>query len=128
MRRLGLETAVRFTGWLEPREVARRCREADLFTLAPGVESFGNAFVEALASGLPSVGSTAGGIPELAHAISYLGADPRLCAEVSRRNRTDAERTYSWDRMTTRHLSLYHGVQRRVHARRPLAEIPSSSW
>jgi len=146
VRRLGLETTVRFTGWLEPREVARRCREADLFTLAPWVESFGYAFVEALASGVPIVGSTAGGIPELvehgrngmlvpprhprelAHAISYLGADPRLCAEVSRRNRTDAERTYSWDRMTTRHLSLYHGVQHRVHARRPLAEIPSSSW
>jgi glycosyltransferase involved in cell wall biosynthesis len=65
---------------------------------------------------------------ELAHAISYLGADPRLRAEVSRRNRGDAERTYSWDRMTGRHLSLYHGVQRRATSRRPLAEIPSSSW
>jgi glycosyltransferase involved in cell wall biosynthesis len=146
VRRLGLEASVRFTGWLEHHEVARRCREADLFTLAPWVESFGNAFVEALASGLPIVGSTAGGIPEmvvdgrngmlvpprrpreLAHAISYLGADPRLRAEVSRRNRGDAERTYSWDRMTGRHLSLYHGVQRRATSRRPLAEIPSSSW
>jgi glycosyltransferase involved in cell wall biosynthesis len=146
VRRLGLEGAVRFTGWLEQREVARRCREADLFTLAPWVESFGNAFVEALASGLPVVASTAGGIPELvehgrngmlvpprhprelAHAISYLAADPRLRAEIGKRNRADAERTYSWDRMTTRHLALYHGVQRRAPSRRPMAELPLSSW
>ncbi len=145
-RRLGLETSVRFTGWLEQREVARRCREADVFTLAPWVESFGNAFVEALASGLPIVGSTAGGIPELvehgrngmlvpprrprelAHAISWLGADPRLRSEIGRRNRADAQRTHAWDRMTARHLTLYHGVQRRAPVRRTLAELPSSSW
>ena len=74
VRRLGLEAGVRFTGWLEHREVARRCREADLFTLAPWVESFGNAFVEALASGLPIVGehgrrhSRAGGARAKRHA------------------------------------------------------------
>jgi len=146
VRRLGLERQVRFTGWLAHADVARRHREADLFTLAPWVESFGNAFVEALASGLPIVGSTAGGIPELvehgrhgmlvpprrprelAYAISALAADPRLRAEIGRRNRADAERTHSWQRTTTRHLALYYGVQRSVPHRRPLAELPSSSW
>jgi glycosyltransferase involved in cell wall biosynthesis len=146
VRRLGLEGQVRFTGWLSQAEVAQRHRAADLFTLTPWVESFGNAFLEALASGLPIVGSTAGGIPELvehgrhgllvtprrphelAHAISSLAADPRLRLETGRRNRADAERAHSWDRATTRHLALYHGVQRRVPARRPLAELPSSSW
>ncbi len=146
VRRLGLESHVRFTGWLDQAEVARRHRAADLFTLAPRVESFGNAFLEALASGLPIVGSTAGGIPELieherhgllvppgrprelAHAISYLAADPRLRQEIGRRSRADAERTHSWDRMTTRHLALYNGVRRHVLARRPLAELPQSSW
>ena len=142
----GLEAHVRFAGWLDQAEVARRHRAADLFTLAPRVESFGNAFLEALASGLPIVGSTAGGIPELieherhgllvppgrprelAHAISYLAADPRLRQEIGRRSRADAERTHSWDRMTTRHLALYNGVRRHVLARRPLAELPQSSW
>jgi glycosyltransferase involved in cell wall biosynthesis len=146
VRCLGLEGHVRFTGWLDHAEVARRHRAADLFTLVPRVESFGNAFLEALASGLPIVGSTAGGIPELiehsrhgqlvpprrprelAHAISYLAADPRLRLEIGRRNRADAERAHSWDRMTTRHLALYHGVQRHVPPRRPLAGLPQSSW
>lgn len=146
VRRLGLESLVRFTGWLDHAEVARRHRAADIFTLAPWVESFGNAFVEALASGLPIVGSTAGGIPELidhgrngllvgprrprelADAISCLAADPRLRMETGRRNRADAERAHSWDRATTRHLALYHGVERRVPARRPVEELPSSRW
>jgi glycosyltransferase involved in cell wall biosynthesis len=146
VRRVGLEAQVRFNGWLDHPEVARRHRAADLFTLAPHVESFGTAFVEALASGLPIVGSTAGGIPELiehgrhgllvapgrpgelAHAISYLAADPRLRLETGRRNRADAERTHSWDRATTRHLALYHGLRRRLPARPRLTELPSSSW
>ena len=146
VRRVGLEAHVRFTGWLEHAEVARRHRAADLFTLAPRIESFGTAFVEALASGLPIVGSTAGGIPELiehgrhgmlvtpgrpgelAHAISYLAADPRLRSEIGRRNRADAERAHSWDRATTRHLALYHGLRRRLPAHPRLTELPSSSW
>jgi glycosyltransferase involved in cell wall biosynthesis len=145
-RRLGLERQVRFTGWLDHAQVARRYREADLFTLAPWVESFGHGFLEALASGLPVVGTNVGAIPELvehsrngmlvaprrprelAHAISYLAADPRLCAEIGRRNRAIAEQKFSWDRMTTRYLSLYHGMQRPASTRRVLAELPSSSW
>jgi len=144
-QRLGLERQVRFTGWLDHGQVARRYREADLFTLTPWVESFGNSFLEALASGLPVVGSHVGGIPEmiehskngmlvkprrpreLAHAISYLAADPRLCAEIGRRNRAEAEQKFSWDRMTTRYISLYNGVQHHVPVRR-VAELPSSSW
>lgn len=146
VRRLALEGQVRFTGWLDHAEVARRHRAADLFTLTPRVESFGNAFLEALASGLPIIGSEAGGIPELiehsrhgllvppgkprelAHAISYLAADQRLRLEMGRRNRGDAERRHSWNRMTTRHLALYNGVQVRHPARPPLAELPLGSW
>lgn len=146
VRRLGLEGQVRFTGWLEHAEVARRHRAADLFTLVPRVESFGNAFIEALASGLPIVGSTAGGVPELlehqrhgllvaprrprevALAISSLAEDPRLRLEMGRRNRADAQRAHSWDRMTTRHLALYHGVQRQTPGPHPLVEYPQGSW
>jgi len=145
-RRLGLEAQVRFTGWLDHAQVARRYREADLFTLAPWVESFGHGFLEALASGLPVVGTNVGAIPELiehsrhgmlvtprrsrelAHAISYLAADSRLCAEIGRRNRTLAEQKYSWDRMTSRYLSLYRGVEHHVPSRHTVAELPSSSW
>jgi len=146
VRQLDLERQVRFTGWLDHAQVAGRYREADLFTLVPRVESVGNSFLEALASGLPIVGSDVGGIPELveharngmlvapqrprelAHAISYLAADPRLRSEIGRRNRGQAEQKHAWDRVTTRYLTLYNGARRHAPVSRPAAELPSSSW
>jgi glycosyltransferase involved in cell wall biosynthesis len=145
-RRLGLERQVRFTGWLDRAQVARRYRESDLFTLAPRAEAVGTSFVEALASGLPVVGSHVGAIPDLidherngllvtprhprdlAQAIGSLAADSRLCAEIGRRNRAQAEQKHSWDRVTSRYLTIYNGARRREPARRRVAEIPSSSW
>jgi glycosyltransferase involved in cell wall biosynthesis len=144
--RLGVGPQVRFTGALDHAAVARRYRQADLFTLASWEESFGNVFAEALASGLPIIGSTAGGIPEfvehcrngllepprtpeaLAQAIRRLGDDPRLRREMSRANRAKAEATLSWSQVTSRYLSIYHGVQRRSPARALMAELPSSIW
>jgi glycosyltransferase involved in cell wall biosynthesis len=143
---LGVGDLVRFAGALAPAAVAQRYREADLFTLACSDASFGGSFAEAMASGLPIVGSTAGGIPELvrdgrngvlvppgdpealATAIARLGASPAARAEMARRNRADAENHLSWQRVTDRHLAIYNGVQRRAPVRRLLAEQPSSTW
>ncbi len=143
---LGLDGLVTFSGSLDRATVARRFREADLFTLASVEEAFGNVFAEALASGLPIVGTTVGGIPELvkdgvhghlvppgdpralAAAIRKLGENPALRAEMSRRNREHAETTLSWERIGARYLSLYGGVRVRAQARSPLAELPSSTW
>ncbi len=144
--RLGLESQVTFAGSLDRAGVAKRLRDADLFTLASWEESFGNAFAEALASGLPIVGSTVGGIPEfvehgrngllvpprnpraLAAAIRLLADDPGLRTEMGRQNRAQAEATLTWAHVTTRYLSIYNGVQRRAPARTLVAELPSSTW
>jgi glycosyltransferase involved in cell wall biosynthesis len=143
---LGLTDSVTFSGTLDRATTAHRYREADLFTLASREEAFGNVFAEALASGLPVVGSTVGGIPELVHhgqngllvpprnpralaaAIRHLADDPALRLQMSRRNRAQAESNLSWDHATARYLSVYHGVQRRVPVPTVLAELPSSSW
>jgi glycosyltransferase involved in cell wall biosynthesis len=146
VRRLGLGDRVRFAGWMDQVQLARRYRQADLFTFAPWVESFGGSFLEALASGLPVVGSTVGGIPELvahsrngllvtprhprelARAIAELAADPRHCAELGRRNRSEAVEKYSWHRMTARFLALYQGAAKQVPSRRAVPELSSTSW
>jgi glycosyltransferase involved in cell wall biosynthesis len=141
---LGVSREVTFAGSVDRAGMPARYRAADIFALAPWEEAFGNVFAEALASGLPIVGSTVGGIPEvvehgkngflvpprepraLAAAIRHLAEHPELRAEIGRRNRAQAEANLSWARVITRYLSVYHGVLRRAPARAALAELPSS--
>jgi glycosyltransferase involved in cell wall biosynthesis len=143
---LGVAGEVRFMGALDRPAVAGRYRAADLFTLPPISEASGTAYAEALASGLPIVGTTVGGIPDLvehgvngllvppgdppalAGAIRALADDPQRRREMARRNRLKAKSELDWDRISARYLTVYRGVQR-LHPSRPLvAEIPSSIW
>ena len=138
--RLGVARDVRFLGPLSRAMVAERYREADLFTLPSSAEAFGNVFAEALASGLPIVGSATGGIPDLvehgsnsllvppgdvralARAIRYLADDPELRTEMSIRNRAKAEATLEWAQVTRRYLSIYEGIRHRLPARSLVAQ------
>jgi glycosyltransferase involved in cell wall biosynthesis len=141
---LGVAEEVRFSGPLSRAEVAERYRAADLFTLPSSAEAFGNVFAEALASGLPIVGSATGGIPDLvehgsngllvspgdvhalAGAISYLADDPELRTQMALRNRAKAEATLEWAQVTRRYLSIYEGIQHRVPARSLVAQPTTS--
>jgi glycosyltransferase involved in cell wall biosynthesis len=143
---LGVAQEVVFSGPLSRAKVAERYREADLFTLVPTAESTGSGFAEALASGLPIVGSSVGVVAELvehgtngllvrpgdveaiADAIGRLADDPRLRREMGRGNRLMAKSTLDWVRITERYLSIYAGVRRRRLAPARAAEIPSSTW
>ena len=143
--RLGVAREVRFSGSLDRAAVAERYRAADLFTLPSSAEAFGNVFAEALASGLPIVGSTVGGIPELvehgvngllidpgqplslARAIQYLAQDPELRQLMSARNRAKAEATLQWSQVTGRYLGMYEGLMHRVPARALLSQARVSA-
>jgi glycogen synthase len=142
--RLGVGGEVRFMGALSRPDVAWRYREADLFTLPSSAESFGNVFAEALASGLPVVGTAIGGIPDLvehgtngllvqpgdvnalAGAIRYLADDPELRREMAERNRAKAETSLEWAHVTRRYLSTYEAIQHRLPARSLVAEPTAS--
>jgi glycosyltransferase involved in cell wall biosynthesis len=131
---LGVIREIRFCGSLDRAAVAERYRAADLFTLPSSAEAFGNVFAEALASGLPIVGSTVGGIPELvehgvngllidpgqpialARAIEYLACDPELRQMMGARNRAKAEATLQWSQATARYLATYEAAMHRVPA------------
>lgn len=137
---LGVAEEVRFSGPLSRAEVAERYRAADLFTLPSSAEAFGNVFAEALASGLPIIGSATGGIPDLvehgsngllvspgdvqalAGAIRFLADDPELRREMALRNRARAEATLEWAYVTRRYLSIYEAIQHRHPARSFVAE------
>jgi glycogen(starch) synthase len=134
---MGIESEVVFAGSLDREELAARLRHADMFVLAPHEEAFGNVFAEALAAGLPVVGSNIGAIPDLvidgengilvtpgdstsiAAAVTSLGDDPVRRAEIGSRNRARAESMLSWDSAADCYLSLYaellgHRAERRV--------------
>jgi glycosyltransferase involved in cell wall biosynthesis len=143
---LGVSALVRFAGARDRTTIAQRYRDADLFTLAGGGEATGAVVAEAMASGLPIVGSSLGEIPELvregvngslvppgdtaalAAAIARMAASPRTRAEMGRRSRARAEEHLDCERVSDRHLALYRGVQRSLPARRLLSEEPSSTW
>jgi glycogen synthase len=135
---LGVAGEIRLSGSLSRAAVAEHYRAADLFTLPSSAEAFGNVFAEALASGLPIIGSTVGGIPELvehgvngllidpgqpmalARAIRYLAQDPELRQMMRTRNRARAEATLQWSQVTDRYLALYEGLTHRALRPAPL--------
>jgi len=72
---LGVGAHVRFLGKVE--DVAQALRSADLYLLPSDVESFGLSALEALATGVPVVGSNTGGLPEVVeHRVSGFLAAP----------------------------------------------------
>jgi glycosyltransferase involved in cell wall biosynthesis len=99
---LGIRGSVTFTGTLLPGEAVRRQLDAaDLFVLPSRTEGLPRALIEAMARGLPAIGSNVGGIPELlpaqflvppddapalARRIGDVLADPTLLAAAARRN------------------------------------------
>lgn len=92
---LGISERVKFTGKLEDAQIP--LASADAFVLASRNEGMGRAFIEAMASGLPVIGTAVGGIPSilkdgkngflvpaenpgaLARAMKKLAAHPELC-------------------------------------------------
>jgi glycosyltransferase involved in cell wall biosynthesis len=99
VRRRGLAETVRFHGELPKEEVAEFMRRADLFVLPSLFENLPCVLIEAIASGLPCVATTVGGVPDLLNGAGGLLCQPRdslaLAAAIStaleRRSEIDPE-------------------------------------
>ena len=122
VRTLGLDGSVRLLGALpDDAEVRAWYGRASVFCLPSEQEGFGIVFLEAMASGLPVVSTTAAAIPEvvpdgevgllvpprdpaaLAEALLRLLQDPALRARLRDAGRLHAGR-YGWDRVADRFL------------------------
>ncbi|MCK9361106.1 glycosyltransferase family 4 protein [Patescibacteria group bacterium] len=61
---LGVDKRVRFLGSKTHDEVAKLFQECDMFCRPSRTEGLGNSFLEAMAAGLPTIGTPVGGIPD----------------------------------------------------------------
>jgi L-malate glycosyltransferase len=123
MRQLGVEGRVHFLGKID--NVAPLLASADLFLLPSSSESFGLSALEALATGVPVVGTNAGGVPEVVRdgetgilcpvgdvegmtraAISILG-DKAKWQSMSELGAADARARFSLDEIVSKYEHLY---------------------
>ncbi len=99
--RWNLGSRVTVLGAVPPERLCELYVGADLFTLASRFEGYGMAFTEAIAHGLPVVGTTAGAIPETVPAgtgvlvapddpVALAGALRRIIADPDERRRMAA--------------------------------------
>ncbi len=125
-RELELSDRVRFLGQLPNPDAVARAAGCDVFVM-PGVEEpFGVAFVEAMAAGLPAIGSRGEGGPEdiaaagggmvlvrsgdageLAAAISRLSDDRGELARLGAEARRTVAASFTWERCGVQTVAAY---------------------
>jgi N-acetyl-alpha-D-glucosaminyl L-malate synthase BshA len=135
-RRLGLQDRVRFLGTQEGiQEIAAM---ADVFLLPSELESFGLSALEAMACGVPVIGSDAGGLPEVvtsgetgyllpvgdvegmaARAIEILRDDVRR-GRMGAAGRKRAEENFGAERIVTQYERYYEKVLGTEKSKQPL--------
>ena len=101
--RLGIDNEVEFLGRSpQVNPVRHELDQADLFVLPSRAEGVPRAMLEAMARGLPCIGSSIGGIPELLHEEDLVPADnPAALAKSSARC---SQTSRGWPRMSARNL------------------------
>lgn len=128
---LGLTDRVVFRGQLTAGAAVRAELDvADIFCMPSRTEGMPRAMIEAMARGLPCIGSTMGGIPELlpdadmvppgdvaalANTIRAVITDPARMARMSARNLARAH-DYGEDELCARRTQFYRALRERTEA------------
>ena len=71
--RLNLDGRIKFFGQVSPNEIPNYLASADIFVRPARSEGLGNSFLEAMAAGVPIVGTPVGGIPDFLHDPQWQG-------------------------------------------------------
>ncbi len=132
-RRCGVEEFVRFVGYIPDEDLPSYYQMADLFIIpTKELEGFGLVTVEALASGLPVLGTPVGGTREvltklgpdhlfadstpeamatgILKALKNWGKNPSAYKDLSKTCRQVAEQHYSWDNHVSKLEELFYSM------------------
>lgn len=125
IERLGLEDAVRFTGYVPTEDLPGLFSMATLFVFPSLYEGFGLPPLEAMACGAPVLTSNSTSLAEiygggaylvnprdeqeLAAALMELLADEDMRRDLARRGRRHARR-FSWNKAASKTAAVYRGV------------------
>ncbi|MBI2121761.1 MAG: glycosyltransferase family 4 protein [Candidatus Sungbacteria bacterium] len=128
-----LETNVKFFGSVPHDEISKYLHGADVFVRPSRSEGMGNSFVEALAAGLPIIGTPVGGITDiiedgktgffakpddaddLAQKIIYVLRHPEDAKQTIEGGRKMVEESFSWDKIAASYGEIFSRfVQHRV--------------
>lgn len=123
-----LEKNVRFSGTIPYAKVPAALHEADLFVRPSRSEGMGNAFAEALAAGLPVVGTNVGGIPDiiidqktglfaktddsadLAEKIIFVLRNEKFARNLADAGAHRVAQQFSWNRIAESYRALFEGA------------------
>lgn len=124
--------SIHILGTVSEAQLDLAYENADIFVAPSRYESFGLVFVEAMARGLPVVGTTVGGVPEvvrngidgvlvssddideLAAALLSLGRDPELRASMGSGGRERYWQHFTRDSMVERAEAIYYSLTDRA--------------
>jgi glycosyltransferase involved in cell wall biosynthesis len=131
---LGLTRQIHFSGWVARERIADYYRCADIFTTATTWEGMPNTVLEAMACGLPIVGTQASGLQELvkdgingylvpvkdvdalAKALAHLIDNGYERHRMGRESRKLAEREFAWQYIAEQYVEVYGNVLEKRHA------------
>lgn len=123
---LGLSNDVVFLGGKPYSEIPRYLKMADLFIRPSHSEGLGNAFIEAMAAGIPIIGTQVGGIPDflkdgetglfcevgnpkdLAEKITHLLSNQDLMEKLIKNGLELVREKYNWDNIAEKFNQIYH--------------------
>ncbi len=123
-RRLGIADQIQWLGTINHDELPRYLAETAVFVRPSETEGLGTAFLEAMAAGVPIIGTPVGGIPDflkdretgltcrvhdpadLARAIRELLSNPTLRSQVIANAQALIRERYTWDTVARQYREL----------------------
>jgi len=126
-KKMGIKDSVIFAGSVSQEELPGYLKISDIFVRPSRSEGLGSAFLEAMAAGVPVIGTKVGGIPdfledrktglfctlnpeELAGKINILVNNDGLKQEIIKNAVLLVKEKYNWDRIANQYRNLYNSI------------------